>query len=99
MIIVAIVCLFVALLFYLYQKQHDATRRLLHWQSKAEERISTIEVGNQNREVRHGRVVAFIKRLRRDVNAIGRDVGWEDNHHKTQVIKKQDPPPPDDSNP
>lgn len=84
-----------AVLFILYKLLEDK-------QAKAEERISTIETRTVKledldfkREAKHSRVVSFIKRLRRDVNVIGRDVGWKDDLHVTQVSEKKDPEKPE----
>ncbi len=93
--ILSLIFLTLAALFVLYKALAD-------WQRGAEERISTVENKataledlDANREVRHSRVVSFIKRLRRDVNAIGRDVGWKDDLHVTQTIEKKDPEKPE----
>lgn len=98
----SIIFLTLAVLFLLYKALED---RFIAWQKNTDERISTVEGKTTaledldfKREAKHSRVVSFIKRLRRDVNAIGRDVGWKDDLHVTQVSEKKDPEKPDDGN-
>lgn len=94
----SIIFLTLAALFALYKVLAD---NFFDFKKKTDERISTVETRvikvedlDFKREAKHSRVVSFIKRLRRDVNAIGRDVGWRDDLHSTQV-KPEDPKKPE----
>lgn len=90
--------IFVALagLLILYKLLEGSVRRLLGWQKKAEERISSLEVDTFKQTARLDRHTSFMKRIRRDVNVLGHDVGWQDDLHKTQTIEKTPPDKPEE---
>lgn len=100
----SIIFLTLAVLFVLFKVLEEKILSVIRWQKKAEERISTVESRmlkvedlEFKHEAKHSRVVSFIKRLRRDVNAVLRDVGWSDDLHKTQTVEKpKDPEQPND---
>lgn len=91
----AIIFLVLAGLLTLYKLLGGTVRKLLWWQKQTEERISTLEVGTFKNTARLDRHTSFLKRIRRDVNVLGHDVGWQDDLHKTQIIEKKDPDKPE----
>lgn len=83
----------------------DEITRVVRWQRKQHDRISKLEVHEKDQDsllIRHDAQMGMI---RRDVSAIGKDVGWSDDRTKTKALTTQkmfpeakpDDEPPDDA--
>lgn len=92
----SLIFLTLAGLFLLFKKLEGKIRSVTGWQKHTEERISTLESNDFQREGQLSRHTTFIKKMRRDLNTLGRDVGWSDDLHKTQTLEKK-PDKPDDN--
>ncbi len=55
-------------------------------QQQAEERISTLEVHDYNQDARLDAHRKALIQVKKDVKALGQDVGWDDSCRSTQVM-------------
>ncbi len=70
------------------KKIHDVQRQ-------THERISSLEVHEHAQDARLDRTQNVVRRLREDVNEMGKDIGWKDDDRKTQVMKQKNKDPDD----
>lgn len=95
MIVVAVVLCCLGLFILLCKHLEDVVHRVVKWQRKSHERISTLEVNDFAQDARLDNQQKHIKRLREDVKEMGKDIGWTDDDRKTQVMKTKDPTDPE----
>jgi hypothetical protein len=90
---VAVVFVSLALLFILFKKLEDRIRHLIGWQKHSQDRLSSLEVKDYAQDYRLDNHRDHIQALSDDIGALSRDIGWDDDKLKTQVIKTD----PDDN--
>lgn len=88
----------------LYRLLEKRVTRILAWARQTDERISTLsdrtgllEVKDHARDAALHRQAGWLQRMRRDVRSLGRDIGWVDDLHNTQVLKKKTNTPSNDN--
>lgn len=70
--------------------------KVVSWQRKQHDRISTLEVNDYRQDTKLDKHTAQLHMLKRDVKTLGKDVGWGDDLSKTQLAKTQVMPPKDE---
>lgn len=89
---VAVVFVSLALMFILLKSFECRIRRLIGREKHTQDRISSLEVKDYAQDYRLDNHRDHIQALRDDIGGLARDVGWDDDKLKTQVIKSD----PDD---
>jgi hypothetical protein len=94
-VVLAALTLFVILCKHL----EDLVNKVIVWLKKADERISTLEVHEDNQDARLDaqghrldRQGDTLRSVKTELKEMGKDVGWNDDNRKTQVLKLKDPP-------
>ena len=67
----------------------DDMGRVIKWLRKHEERISELEVKDYNKTARLDYQLKHLIRAKKDIKQLGKDVGWDDSKHGTQVMDFQ----------
>lgn len=67
----------------------DDVAKVIKWLRKHEERISTLEVKDYNQDARLDYHLKHLIKAKRDIKQLGKDVGWDDSKHGTQVMDAQ----------
>jgi hypothetical protein len=75
----------------LFKALEDKLVRVSKRQRDSETRIGGLEVKDYAQDVRLDHQQQAIKRLNKEVGELGKDVGWDDDRRKTNVIKPEDP--------
>lgn len=73
----------------------DEIERVVRWQRKQHDRISKLEVHEMTQDSKLDRQQAQLKMVKRDIEELGKDVGWDDNKTKTQSAKTRAMFPPE----
>lgn len=77
----------------LFKTLEDKLVRVSKRQRDSETRIGGLEVKDYAQDVRLDHQQRAIKKLNKAVDELGKDVGWDDDRRRTNVIKKD----PDDA--
>lgn len=89
LIVLSVLGVFVLIL----KKMEDRLVRLDKTQGNSDDRISGLEVKDYAQDLRLDTQQRIMKDILRNLDELGRDVGWSDDRRSTQVIKKY----PDDT--
>jgi len=78
--------------------------RVVRWQRSQHDRISKLEVHERDQDnmlmshdSRLDRQHGQLRMIRKDVQTLGKDVGWADDNTKTQALPTPKDEPPDDA--
>jgi len=87
----------------------DEISKVIKWLRNHHDRISSLEVKDYQQDARLDMHRKVLIQAKKDIKALGKDVGWDDNNRATQVMETQsvlelvkktkneppDEPPPD----
>lgn len=90
--VLAALALFILLCLYLT----GYVDRVVRWQKHQHERISVLEEHEVSQDSRLDRQHAVLKMVKKDLQTLGRDVGWGDDNTKTQLNRTLVMPPKDE---
>ena len=102
MIVTAIILCCVGLFVILCRQLESRVDKIVDFSRQTHERISRIE-DHENEQDQHlyahdsriDRTQKELKQLKKDVNEMGKDIGWSDDDRKTQVMKQKNKDPDD----